>query len=227
VLQAINLLLYFPLFVVVVAVDARWVSRSLMVRYKELIGDEQAAERRIGAASAIQSERRPADTQDYLEKIFQLPYWVRRMDAVASHRFVDSLAESFVATDAPASSGDNTAAVGGQPGTTRDPSASPLALEPSRGPQDPAAATSQAPVGDTPSSAGGIGPSATEDQKGGAQAGRSAPKFIAMTLSKDERQILAEFARFAGSSPRRAKRYLNLYLLLKTSLRRSWSCPSI
>jgi hypothetical protein len=29
-----------------------------MVRYKELIGDEQAAERRIGAASAIQSERR-------------------------------------------------------------------------------------------------------------------------------------------------------------------------
>ena len=58
-LQAIHLLLYFPLFVVVVAVDARWVSRSLMVRYKELIGDEQAAERRIGAASAIQSERRP------------------------------------------------------------------------------------------------------------------------------------------------------------------------
>ena len=171
-LQAIHLLLYFPLFVVVVAVDARWVSRSLMVRYKELIGDEQAAERRIGAASAIQSERRPADTQDYLEKIFQLPYWVRRMDAVASHRFVDSLAESFVATDAPASSGDNTAAVGGQPGTTRDPSASPLALEPSRGPQDPAAATSQAPVGDTPSSAGGIGPSATEDQKGGAPARR-------------------------------------------------------
>ncbi len=39
-----------------------------------------------------------------------------------------------------------------------------------------------------------------------------------MTLTADEQSALSAFAHFAGSSPRRAKRYLNLYLLLKTSL---------
>ena len=46
-----------------------------------------------------------------------------------------------------------------------------------------------------------------------------------MTLSVDEQRDLAEFAAFAGSSPRRAKRYLNLYLLLKTSLRPGAGLP--
>jgi hypothetical protein len=48
-----------------------------------------------------------------------------------------------------------------------------------------------------------------------------------MTLSIDEQDDLAEFAAFAGSSPRRAKRYLNLYLLLKTSLRPGPGLPGM
>jgi hypothetical protein len=218
VLQAIHLLLYFPSFVVVVAVDARWVSRSLMVRYNELIGDERAAERGTGVESATQSERRSADAQDYLEKIFQLPYWVRRMDATASHGFIESLAKSF---DAPARSGDISAAPGVQLPSTREPPPSPQASVPNRGSQEPAIATSQAQVGETPPPNVAFGSPPPEDQKGDAPATRSATKFIPMTLSEDEQKTLAEFARFAGSSPRRAKRYLNLYLLLKTSLQLS------
>jgi hypothetical protein len=42
--------------------------------------------------------------------------------------------------------------------------------------------------------------------------------FRQMTLLEAEKEMLAEFAPFVGDSPRRAKRYLNLYLLLKTSL---------
>jgi hypothetical protein len=42
-----------------------------------------------------------------------------------------------------------------------------------------------------------------------------------MTLSEDEKNTLAAFARFGGNSPRRAKRYVNLCLLLKTSLQPS------
>jgi KAP family P-loop domain len=98
VLQAIHLLLHFPLFVVAVAVDARWVSRSLTVRYKELIADNRTAEPGKPIVPATdKSECRPADAQDYLEKIFQIPYWVRRMDADASLTFVESLAEAFIA----------------------------------------------------------------------------------------------------------------------------------
>ncbi|MDG6103093.1 hypothetical protein Daura_16425 [Dactylosporangium aurantiacum] len=55
VLQAVNLLLAFPLFVVVVGVDARWLTRSLEQHYQEVIG---------GATEH--------DPQNYLEKIFQL-----------------------------------------------------------------------------------------------------------------------------------------------------------
>ena len=61
VLQAVHLLLTFPLFVVIVAVDARWLSRSLEAYYGELLDPDAKA---AGAA---------ATARDYLEKIFQVP----------------------------------------------------------------------------------------------------------------------------------------------------------
>lgn len=66
VLQAVHLLLAFPLFVVVVAVDARWLTHALQTRYPALAGGRA----RNGQAS-------PAD---YLEKIFQIPFWVEPLD---------------------------------------------------------------------------------------------------------------------------------------------------
>ncbi|WP_292431025.1 P-loop NTPase fold protein [Mesorhizobium sp.] len=70
VLQAIHLLLTFPLFVVMVAVDVRWVREALAKHYPDQI-DEKARAGANGAATA----------GDYLEKIFQIPYWVRAMTA--------------------------------------------------------------------------------------------------------------------------------------------------
>ncbi|MDF1777393.1 MAG: P-loop NTPase fold protein [Rhizobiaceae bacterium] len=67
VLQAIHLLLSFPLFVVFVAVDVRWLRKSLTTEYAGLLGGGNGAD---GTATA----------SDYLEKIFQLPYWVRAME---------------------------------------------------------------------------------------------------------------------------------------------------
>jgi hypothetical protein len=60
VLEAIHLLLAFPCFVVVAAVDARWLETALRRQHVHL------ADR--------QSDVSPAD---YLEKIFQIPFWVR------------------------------------------------------------------------------------------------------------------------------------------------------
>lgn len=214
VLQAIHLLLYFPLFVVVVAVDARWVSRSLMVRYKDLLSDEGMAGAgkanasktgKSSAAAANKFERRPADAQDYLEKLFQLPYWVRRMDAEASENFVDGLAQAFVETG-------TTAAVPGKPAASGEGrlGVAPLSVPvPAPGPEGLPGATPNPEVVQKPPSAP---PPADAPVK------PAPPKFISMTLSKEEKKDLADFAPFAGSSPRRAKRYLNLYLLLKTSL---------
>jgi hypothetical protein len=74
VLQAVHLLLAFPLFVVVVAVDARWIMGSLQSRYRELLnGGDQA------------------EPLDYLEKIFQIPFWISPMDRESRGRMTRKL----------------------------------------------------------------------------------------------------------------------------------------
>ena len=73
-LEAVHLLLAFDLFAVVVAVDARWLLRSLESHY----------------AAELSSAATP---QNYLEKIFQIPFAVRPMHRDGFVRMVDSLFE--------------------------------------------------------------------------------------------------------------------------------------
>jgi len=69
VLKLVHLLLAFPLFLCVVAVDPRWVTRCLS-QAPGLIDVEDRAElaQEVGVA---------ATATDYLEKIFQIPLWLR------------------------------------------------------------------------------------------------------------------------------------------------------
>lgn len=87
VLQAVHLLLSFPLFVVVVAVDPTWVLRSLADHYaKQMTGDG--------------NDHIPAATPHaYLEKIFQIPMRVRPMEIAAYARLIDRLAGKQVAAE--------------------------------------------------------------------------------------------------------------------------------
>lgn len=85
VLQAVHLLMAFPLFVVMVAVDSRWLSVSLQSHYKELL-------------SATSREEKPAlnhfhqaSPHDYLEKIFQIPFWINPLVTEARMRIVRGL----------------------------------------------------------------------------------------------------------------------------------------
>lgn len=93
VLQAVHLLLAFPLFVVVVAVDARWLTQSLQKHYEDLL---IAAHQQEGLELS-EGFVRQASPQDYLEKIFQVPFWVRPLPEKARIRIVQGLvAESLV-----------------------------------------------------------------------------------------------------------------------------------
>ncbi|UUQ65405.1 P-loop NTPase fold protein [Pseudomonas fuscovaginae UPB0736] len=76
VLQAVHLLLTFPIFVVMVAVDARWVRNALLKVYPGLIG------------TAGDTAEKMASANDYLEKIFQIPYWMSPMKGYASVNFL-------------------------------------------------------------------------------------------------------------------------------------------
>lgn len=63
VLQAIHMLLAFKLFVVFVGVDVRWVGSSLAQQYRGMLREPSGSDPLTSAS-------------DYLEKIFQIPYWV-------------------------------------------------------------------------------------------------------------------------------------------------------
>jgi hypothetical protein len=77
VLEAIHLLLAFPLFVVIVGVDPRWMHRALNVHYSKLLSGTE-----INATEDVQSNGgtgHPATSYDYLEKIFQIPFALKPM----------------------------------------------------------------------------------------------------------------------------------------------------
>lgn len=73
VLQAVHLMLGLPLFVVVVAVDVRWVGQSIRKYYGRLVGWDET-----GTAASATTPSASAD--DYLEKIFQIPYRIHPLD---------------------------------------------------------------------------------------------------------------------------------------------------
>ena len=82
VLEAVNLLFGFPLFVVVVAVDSRWLVQSLMDQFGSIFGAE--------------SNLAPSP-QDYLQKIIQIPFWLRPMGTSGFKRLVSSLVQAVPA----------------------------------------------------------------------------------------------------------------------------------
>jgi hypothetical protein len=87
VLQAIHLLLALPLFVVVVGVDPRWLLRSLQRHYRALL-TAGSAER----AAPVGPSHWASTPQNYLEKIFQIPFALAPMTGDGFSRLVDDLA---------------------------------------------------------------------------------------------------------------------------------------
>lgn len=82
VLEAVNLLMAFPLFVVVVGVDPRWVKNALIKKYHmQFTGKYNGAE--TGLA--------PIDATNYLEKIFQVPFHLKRASDVGVKHMLKEL----------------------------------------------------------------------------------------------------------------------------------------
>lgn len=94
VLEAVHLLLAFPLFAVVVAVDARWVRRSV-TQHLERMERGNGRSGADGAAGDSRENGQPkqqaplfqrqdingqATPQEYLEKIIQVPFWLKPLE---------------------------------------------------------------------------------------------------------------------------------------------------
>jgi KAP family P-loop domain len=91
VLKLVHLLLAFPLFVCVAAVDPRWINRCL-----------QQAPGLIDVKSDLDSEVGvPATATDYLEKIFQIPLWLRPVPSEQRGAIVRTLLDPAESPDDP------------------------------------------------------------------------------------------------------------------------------
>jgi hypothetical protein len=190
VLQAVHLLLSFPLFVVVVAVDSRWVTRSLETHYANLLRHEDKS----GDA---------ATANDYLEKIFQIPYWVRPMTQASSVALLSSMTGSAASLD-PLSNAEAP--------VVRDTDPQATSSKPNQdGPVVTTASTNEVPQGATNMSEG-AGADATVEVAVLSAGAR------ALLLTDAERSYMLKIAPWVGSTPRRALRFLNIYRIIKASL---------
>jgi len=89
VLQAVHLLLAFPLFVVVVGVDSRWLLRAVQSQYERLLASERDTAQ--AGVPTDDSAHWSSTPQNYLEKIFQIPFTLEPMDAPGFERLLGSL----------------------------------------------------------------------------------------------------------------------------------------
>jgi hypothetical protein len=96
VLEVVHLLLAFPLFVCVVAVDPRWIEQCLREKHSDLFTPSQ------------NGETAHVTVGDYLEKIFQIPIWMRPIQ----NRQRASLVKTLLGNTAAPAAAVPTAAVG-------------------------------------------------------------------------------------------------------------------
>jgi KAP-like P-loop domain-containing protein len=213
VLQAIHLLLFFKLFVVVVAVDARWVSRALRDQYPDLLDESVSSGHESSSSRRKRVPWRAASSQDYLEKIFQIPYWVRPMDGPASERFVGSIASPDISE-----------------GERKPPPDVKEEHHPENGKQDERitrqssgdASNGEQPSGTSAGEHGDQGSTHDGSQKPHDENPKDGkpiePRMEKLFFHPWEAEYMAKLAPFTGQSPRRAKRFVNVYRLIKAGL---------
>lgn len=176
VLQALALMLQLKLFVAVVAVDARWLSAALRIHYRELIMQ--------GAM---------AGPEQFLEKIFQIPFWLPPMQGGEIDRyraFVAHLVPEAVA-EADRSGGKSGGQGRGGNGRGSTEGGDGAAIDPDERPQP-----------------GDADPFALADRS---------DTIARVSLTAPELAVLSALAPLAGGTPRAVKRFVNLYRLMRAS----------
>ena len=239
VLQAVHLLLAFPLFVVVVGVDARWVSRALSLRYRHLLGETVARdlERSPKQDSNQESEAEDpmemsnqgreslrvseliASSHDYLEKIFQVPYWVKPMDKESSKEFIVKLArlslgeekETVPPEGAPDREDSHGTEIGQHPPSPKEDPTSKPEVQGEEFPDEEKTGKLKKDVEDKETD---------PKEKDVRKSAVSTTEVILgeMPLRQYEIDFMEILAPNIGRSPRRSKRFFNVYQLVRAGL---------
>lgn len=214
VLKAVHLLLAYPLFVVVVGVDPVWVRKSVassymvigrnneMIRWEDDNGDE---------------ENTP---QQFVEKIFQMPFHLRPMTEQGFGRMIEGLFKPVGKDGQPPSQPQTASLASSHTARTdqsdgivdADPDSSPAANQPETTP----ATTRQTLDGAVPGNPDSLTGNASQQNKSTSDE----PDEKALVLTKTESDFASDFLTFIAS-PRSAKRFTNMYRFLKAGVEAS------
>ncbi len=192
VLEAVHLMLAFDLFIVVVGVDMRWASISLHEHYPAHLSSLDVNGHDTNNADEagddmIMEQLQTASAMDYLEKIFQIPFWLPPMQEKACR---DLLAD--LVPESSTNQEDEEDVLNSSEGTSGQSKSTPLS----------AGAQKQGTVEgilSQPVSSGNISVAEFSD------------------IPTDEREYMLSLASSVGRSPRRLKRFVNSYRILKAS----------
>jgi len=202
VLQAIHLLVSFPIFVVVVGVDSRWMAHSLAREYPALLMHTANGDPASGT-TAEEENRTLVTPADYLEKIFQIPYWVPPLHRTAAQKLISKLTES-PADGVPFGSAPTRGESAAEGGSGQGALAGGAARS------GPAAAS---PGGDRDLGDGGNADPGNEERRH-----PPALRPDLLRIAAEERVSMQSLAALIGRSPRATKRFVNSYRLLKVAL---------
>ena len=250
VLQAVHLLLAFPLFVAVVGVDPRWLTRSLERHYRQVLStDHEGAEVEPGLPPA------GTNPHDYLEKIFQIPFSLDPMSVGGYRSLIASLVavpedSTMPGTGGGASGGGSSVgpaperstpdgALGARPVQEAPPKSAPAEPGPEQRDEVEMAPTESPPAaahagreratatGALSSSGPERGAPEADAAPGGAATNESAVRGAAgapidpnpqrLNVTDDEKAALSSLGAMI-STPRSAKRLVNIYRLIKARL---------
>lgn len=206
VLQAIHLLLAFQSFAVVVGVDVRWIENAL--------ASEFTAEK----APALTDIERRQHAVHYLEKIFQVAFWLDPLSADGDDggsfaNFVRDQTKPVPSPQQDSAEGEGASNGGGDVGDPAPPDSETREeeeAEEAEGPGDEAEET-----GET-----GEAPGTPADEP-------AAEPLQTIELEQPEIDFLAsaEIAALAGPTPRAVKHLVNVYRLVRSRLVRSGGAP--
>ena len=199
VLQAVHLLLALDLFVVVVGVDPRWLLRSLRRKFRLTLTD----------TAPVDGEWSVTSPQDYLEKIFSIPFLLPRMEAASFASLLRGLAVGAYDEVEQSNTEDRQ-----------------LVPQDARALAQAAAAETAGAAGQDSEQSDEAGPAASDIEEGAAELEAQQHSVVSAVLhgeadrgaplTEAELTLLASLAPLVRT-PRSAKRLLNLYRLLRST----------
>lgn len=230
VLQAIHLFLAFDLFVVFVAVDARWVSRSLQQKYPYLLDEEGMLQQHTTNNSQDAKDRltrtrgNEASTHDYLEKIFQVPFWVRPMDIEACENLLTGLLKNETDETPESEVKDEGAEDQGPKDEAEElDETSELGVE-EEGAEDQGQEDEAEELDGTPELGGEDEEAGDQGQKDEAEEEKHEEEETIklnrekLIIEDQELKFIKILTPYIGRTPRRIKRFVNTYRIIKAGL---------